>query len=213
MIRKILPAIMLILTLTGCNDVSQRGERAAQDLLNAWGDSAAMRRVDAQYKMMADSLMIPGTAGQMASAFIRSVGDRDSVVAVAQAIALDAEDFAGKNAQPLVDALLDNSMDARQATDRLMLLHWAADMLGKAEHLSLLDQAIDAAAQRLSTEKQMLLYSRAASPSALAKQMRIEREQPGADTTDIDRRADMLKQHYNAQQLAEFQAEYGVPAQ
>ena len=204
---------MLILTLTGCSDVSQRGERAAQDLLNAWGDSAAMRRVDAQYKMMADSLMIPGTAGQMASAFIRSVGDRDSVVAVAQAIALDAEDFAGKNAQPLVDALLDNSMDARQATDRLMLLHWAADMLGKAEHLSLLDQAIDAAAQRLSTEKQMLLYSRAASPSALAKQMRVEREQPGADTTDIDRRADMLKQHYNAQQLAEFQAEYGVPAQ
>ena len=204
---------MLILTLTGCNDVSQRGERAAQDLLNAWGDSAAMRKVDAQYKMMADSLMIPGTAGQMASAFIRSVGDRDSVVAVAQAIALNAEDFAGKNAQPLVDALLDNSMDARQATDRLMLLHWAADILGKAEHLSLLDQAIDAAAQRLSTEKQMLLYSRAASPSALAKQMRIEREQPGADTTDIDRRADMLKQYYNAQQLAEFQAEYGVPAQ
>lgn len=204
---------MLILTLTGCNDVSQRGERAAQDLLNAWGDSAAMRRVDAQYQMMADSLMIPGTAGQMASAFIRSVGDRDSVVAVAQAIALNAEDFAGKNAQPLVDALLDNSMDARQATDRLMLLHWAADILGKAEHLSLLDQAIDAAAQRLSTEKQMLLYSRAASPSALAKQMRAEREQPGADTTDIDRRADMLKQHYNAQQLAEFQAEYGVPAQ
>lgn len=204
---------MLILTLTGCNDVSQRGERAAQDLLNAWGDSAAMRKVDAQYKMMADSLMIPGTAGQMASAFIRSVGDRDSVVAVAQAIALDAEDFAGKNAQPLVDALLDNSMDARQATDRLMLLHWAADILGKAEHLSLLDQAIDAAAQRLSTEKQMLLYSRAASPSALAKQMRAEREQPGADTTDIDRKADMLKQHYNAQQLAEFQAEYGVPAQ
>ena len=204
---------MLILTLTGCNDVSQRGERAAQDLLNAWGDSAAMRKVDAQYKMMADSLMIPGTAGQMASAFIRSVGDRDSVVAVAQAIALNAEDFAGKNAQPLVDALLDNSMDARQATDRLMLLHWAADILGKAEHLSLLDQAIDAAAQRLSTEKQMLLYSRAASPSALAKQMRVEREQPGADTTDIDRRADMLKQHYNAQQLAEFQAEYGVPAQ
>ena len=204
---------MLILTLTGCNDVSQRGERAAQDLLNAWGDSAAMLKVDAQYKMMADSLMIPGTAGQMASAFIRSVGDRDSVVAVAQAIALDAEDFAGKNAQPLVDALLDNSMDARQATDRLMLLHWAADILGKAEHLSLLDQAIDAAAQRLSTEKQMLLYSRAASPSALAKQMRAEREQPGADTTDIDRKADMLKQHYNAQQLAEFQAEYGVPAQ
>ena len=213
MIRKILPAIMLILTLTGCNDVSQRGERAAQDLLNAWGDSAAMRKVDAQYKMMADSLMIPGTAGQMASAFIRSVGDRDSVVAVAQAIALNAEDFAGKNAQPLVDALLDNSMDARQATDRLMLLHWAADILGKAEHLSLLDQAIDAAAQRLSTEKQMLLYSRAASPSTLAKQMRAEREQPGADTTDIDRKADMLKQYYNAQQLAEFQAEYGVPAQ
>ena len=204
---------MLILTLTGCNDVSQRGERAAQDLLNAWGDSAAMRKVDAQYKMMADSLMIPGTAGQMASAFIRSVGDRDSVVAVAQAIALNAEEFAGKNAQPLVDALLDNSMDARQATDRLMLLHWAADILGKAEHLSLLDQAIDAAAQRLSTEKQMLLYSRAASPSALAKQMRVEREQPGADTTDIDRKADMLKQYYNAQQLAEFQAEYGVPAQ
>ena len=204
---------MLILTLTGCSDVSQCGERAAQDLLNAWGDSAAMRKVDAQYKMMADSLMIPGTAGQMASAFIRSVGDRDSVVAVAQAIALNAEDFAGKNAQPLVDALLDNSMDARQATDRLMLLHWAADILGKAEHLSLLDQAIDAAAQRLSTKKQMLLYSRAASPSALAKQMRVEREQPGADTTDIDRRADMLKQYYNAQQLAEFQAEYGVPAQ
>ena len=204
---------MLILTLTGCSDVSQCGERAAQDLLNAWGDSAAMRKVDAQYKMMADSLMIPGTAGQMASAFIRSVGDRDSVVAVAQAIALNAEDFAGKNAQPLVDALLDNSMDARQATDRLMLLHWAADILGKAEHLSLLDQAIDAAAPRPSTKKQMLLYSRAASPSALAKQMRVEREQPGADTTDIDRRADMLKQYYNAQQLAEFQAEYGVPAQ
>lgn len=204
---------MLILTLTGCTDVSQRGERAAQDLLNAWGDTTAIRKVDAQYKLMSDSLMIPGTSGQMANAFIRSLGDRDSLVAVAQAIAYEAEDFAGKNAQPLVDALLDNTMDARQATDRLMLLHWAADLLGKTEHLTLLDQAIDAAAQRLSTEKQMLLYSRAASPSALGKQMRDDRQQAGADTADIDRRADMLKQHYNAQQLAEFQAEYGVPAQ
>ena len=70
------------------------------------------------------------------------------------------------------------------------------------------DKAIDEAADRLSTEKQMLLYSRAASPAALGKQMRAEREQAGADTAEIDRRAQVLKTIYNEVQWQEFQAEY-----
>ncbi|MBQ7690019.1 MAG: hypothetical protein IJT30_02350 [Muribaculaceae bacterium] len=197
-----------VAALTGCGEVSQRGEQAAHDLLAAWGDTTAMRQVDSHYQAMVDSLQIPGMAGQMANALLRSVGDRDSVVAVAQAIARNADDFASEHAQPLVEALLDGSMDARQATDQLFLLHWAADVLGKSEHIARLDAAIDEAANSLSAEKQMLLYSRAATPAALGKQMRAERQQVGADTTDLDRRAEMLRQCYNEQQLAEFQTEY-----
>ena len=194
--------------LAGCGQVSEQGERVGRDLLAAWGDTAAIRAVDEHYQAMKDSLHIPGTAGQMASAFLRAVGERDSVRAVAEVIALDAEAFADEHARPLVDALLENRMDARQATDRLFLLHWAADVLGKSEHIALLDKAIDEAADRLSTEKQMLLYSRAASPAALGKQMRAEREQAGADTAEIDRRAQVLKTIYNGVQWQEFQAEY-----
>lgn len=194
--------------LAGCGQVSEQGERAGHDLLAAWCDTAAIRAVDEHYQAMKDSLHIPGTAGQMASAFLRAVGERDSVRAVAEVIALDAEAFADEHARPLVDALLENRMDARQATDRLFLLHWAADVLGKSEHIALLDKAIDEAADRLSTEKQMLLYSRAASPAALGKQMRAEREQAGADTAEIDRRAQVLKTIYNEVQWQEFQAEY-----
>ncbi|MBR6285033.1 MAG: hypothetical protein IKR25_12200 [Muribaculaceae bacterium] len=211
LLLNILAMLVMVWALMGCTEVSQRGERAGQALLQAWGDTAAMRRVDSAYQTMADSLQIPGTARQMANAFLRTVGDRDSVLAMAQAIAYDAEDFAHEQGQPLVDALLDGSMDARQATDRLFTLHWAADLLGKTDHIARLDAAIDDAANRLSPERQMLLFSRAATPTALGKQMRIEREQPGADTTDLDRRAAMLKQYYNEQQLVEFQNEYKIP--
>ncbi len=210
--RKILPLLIVLLAaLASCSEVSERGQFAARQLLAAWGDTTAMRQVDRLYQAMADSLHIPGTAGQMANAFMRSVGDRDSVVAVAQAIAMNADDFASEHARPLVDALLNGSLDARQATDRLFLLHWAADVLGKSDHIARLDQAIDEAADRLSTDKQMLLYSRAASPGALAKQLRAERDAPGTDTADVDHRAEMLKRYYNEAQQAEFQAEYGVP--
>ena len=206
--KHLLSLLLMAALLAGCGQVSEQGKRAGHDLLAAWGDTAAIRAVDEHYQAMKDSLHIPGTAGQMANAFLRVVGERDSVCAVAEAIALDAEAFADEHARPLVDALLENRMDARQATDRLFLLHWAADVLGKTEHIALLDKAIDEAADRLSTEKQMLLYSRAASPAALSKQMRAEREQAGADTAEIDRRAQVLKTIYNEVQWQEFQAEY-----
>ena len=196
--------------LASCGKVSERGEQAGQDLLAAWGDTAAMRAVDEHYQALKDSLHIPGTAGQMATAFLRTVGERDSIRAVAQAIALDAEAFADEHARPLVDALLDGSMDARQATDRLFLLHWAADVLGKSQHIAVLDDAIDNTASRLSTDDRMLLYSRAAAPAALGKQMRAEREQAGADTAEIDRMVQTLKGIYNDAQWQEFQAEYGL---
>lgn len=206
--KHLLSLLLMAALLAGCGQVSEQGERVGRDLLAAWGDTAAIRAVDEHYQAMKDSLHIPGTAGQMANAFLRAVGERDSVRAVAEVIALDAEAFADEHARPLVDALLENRMDARQATDRLFLLHWAADVLGKTEHIALLDKAIDEAADRLSTEKQMLLYSRAASPAALGKQMRAEREQAGADIAEIDRRAQVLKTIYNEVQWQEFQAEY-----
>ena len=208
MTRHFIPLLLLALSLAGCSEVSQRGEQAALQLLAAWGNTEALRQVDRDYQQAADSLYMPGTKGQMASAFIRSVGERDSVRAVAQAIALNAEEFAQEHARPLVDALLNGTMDARQATDQLFLLHWAADILGKADHIVQLDQAIEEAANKLSGERQMLLYSKAATPAALAKQMRAERQQPGADTADIDHKAQLLEKIYNPEQLAEFQTEY-----
>lgn len=209
--KHLITLLLMVALLTGCAQVSERGEQAARDLLAAWGDTTAMRAVDRHYQAMKDSLHIPGTAAQMASAFLDVVGERDSVRAVAEAIALDAETFADEHAKPLIDALLDGAMDARQATDRLFLLHWAADVLGKTEHIALLDEAIDKAADRLSPEKQMLLYSRAATPAALGKQMRAEREHAGADSATIDRKAVMLKDIYNEAQWQEFQSEYQFP--
>ena len=87
-------------------------------------------------------------------------------------------------------------------------MHWAADLLEKTDHVAKLDEAIDHAASRLSEQKQMLLYSRAASPDALGKQMRAERNMPNADTTLIDRRAAILSGIYDEAQLKEFQSAY-----
>lgn len=207
--KRIVYIIALVLQLQACSHVSERGEQLGSALVKAWGDTAAIVQVDKQYAAALDSLHIPGTAGQMATAFMRMIEQNDSMQAVAHAITLNADAFADKHALPLVDALLDGSLDARQATDQLFLLHWAANVLGKTEHVDLLDRSIDQAANRLSEQKQMLLYSRAATPDALAKQMRDERQKPDADTADIDRRAAMLKQIYNSEQFQEFSNVYG----
>lgn len=206
--KHLLSILAAALLLTGCTQVSERGEQLGRQLMLAWGDTAAVKAIDDQYQAAADSLHIPGTAGHLASAFMQAVGDNDSVQAVAQAIVLSADDFADEHAKPLVNALLDGSMDARQATDRLFLLHWAADLLDKNEHIALLDRAIDDAASRLSDKDQMVLYSRAAAPQALAKQMLAERAAPGADTAAIDRRAALLGEIYDETQLKEFQSVY-----
>ena len=194
--------------LTGCGQVSERGEQLGHMFAKAWGDTTAIRDIDRQYQAAADSMHIPGTTGQLAAAFMRVIGNGDSLQAVAQAITLNAEDFADEHAQPLIDGLLDGSLDARRATDRLFLLHWAADLLEKTDHVAKLDEAIDHAASRLSEQKQMLLYSRAATPDALGKQMRAERNMPNADTTLIDRRAAILSGIYDEAQLKEFQSAY-----
>ena len=206
--KHIIYIIGIALMLTSCGQVSDRGEELGRQLMKVWGDTAAIRNVDQQYQAAADSMHIPGTAGQLASAFMRTIGNNDSIQAVAYAITQSAEDFADKHAQPLVDGLLDGSMDARQATDRLFLLHWAADLLGKSDHIARLDEDIDKAASRLSEKKQMLLYSRAATPDALGKQMRAERNQPDADTVLIDKRVKLLRDIYDEAQLKEFQSAY-----
>lgn len=206
--KHLITLLITVSLLTGCGQVSERGEQLGQMFAKAWGDTTAIRDVDRKYQAAVDSMHIPGTAGQLATAFMRAIGDGDSLQAVAQAITLNAEDFADKHAQPLIDGLLDGSLDARRATDRLFLLHWAADLLDKTEHVAKLDEAIDHAASRLSEQKQMLLYSRAATPDALGKQMRAERNMPNADTTLIDRRAAMLGDIYNEAQLKEFQSAY-----
>lgn len=200
--------IGIAVLMSACGQVSERGEQLGNRLVKAWGDTAAIKNIYKEYQAAADSLHIPGTTGQLASAFMRAAGEGDSLQAVAQAIALNASDFADEHAQPLIDGLLDGSLDARKATDHLFLLHWAADLLEKTEHIAKLDDAIDQAANRMSDKKQMLLYSRAATPSALGKQMRAERSLPNADTALIDRRAAMLREIYDEAQLNEFQSAY-----
>ena len=208
--KRFIPFLLLAALLSGCSHVSERAEQLGHDLLSAWGDTAVIKAIDRQYQAAIDSLNIPGTSGMFSSAFIDAVGDRDSLKAVAEAIALDAEAFADQHAKPLINGLLDGSMDARKATDQLFLLHWAADVLGKTQHIEVLDQAIDKAANKLSMEKQMLLYSRASSPAALGKQMRAEVDQNGVDAADMERRAEVLHGIYNEAQWEEFQSEFST---
>lgn len=192
------------LLFTSCDEVTQKGEFLGKELQSAWGDTAAMRQVDAKFQIIADSLRIPGTRNQLCNAFLRSVGENDSVQTVAQVIAYTIEDFADKNASPIVDGLRDGSINAEKATSKLALMLWAADVIGKNDYIDALGKEIDQIADRLSEKDQMKLYASATSPAKLGRAMLAERSAAGSDTTDLDNRANMLKEIFDETQYQEF---------
>ena len=195
---------LVALLFISCDEVTQKGESLGKELQSAWGDTTAIRRIDARFQLIADSLHIPGMRNQLSTAFLRSVGKNDSIQAVAQVIAYTIEDFADKNASPIVDGLRDGSLTAETATSKLALMLWAADAVAKNDYIDALGKEIDQIADRLSEKDQMKLFASATSPAKLGRAMLVERSAAGADTTALDKKAEMLKDILNETQYQEF---------
>ena len=143
--KHLLSILAAALLLTGCTQVSERGEQLGRQLVLAWGDTAAVKAIDDQYQAAADSLHIPGTAGHLASAFMQAVGDNDSVSYIEFAKNYLQSLIAFVNDEP-VDELFTSPGDAFTSATSTKLRVNIVELLkeyGKDENSTLLNNAIE----------------------------------------------------------------------
>ena len=199
-------AVVLMLGTAACdNEDAQRGKQLAEDLKQAWGNTAALQQVDKHYQQLVDSLKQSGRSPQvMNDAFKRSVGENDTMAMMAVVIAEEPKAFAEYWADHTVSGLLNGGKQCDEALTEFNLLNLSAQLLGKDEHLKLFKEATDKQVAGLDEKNQMVVYANATTPDKLGRSMLSERNTPGADVAACDRRAALLKDIYTPEQYKEF---------
>ena len=94
-IRLIPLVVLLTLLATACKEAPTRaGQELAQEFFAAWGDTTALKLVEAHYHAVDDSLWVPNSSMYLKKAFLETTGVNDSTRAVAQLMVYDKEQYA-----------------------------------------------------------------------------------------------------------------------
>lgn len=201
----LLVALAAVLSLSSCSGASDKGTNAALQLEQAWGDADAIRKVASDYVATRDSLSLPGEAWMMNDAFFSRCAGNDSLLVMAQAIALTATELGQENGHKIVSGLTDGTLDAQSATARLGIIDVALAILGRSEELSTCFKAIDEAAQELPDDQQMAVYARSCSPATLGDALRQDR---ATDSLTADKRAAIVNTILTGEDLETFKSHY-----
>ena len=200
----------MAIMLGACKEAPTRaGEALAQEFFNAWGDTTALKQVEAHYHAVEDSLWVPNTGMYLLKAFLEGAARDDSTRAVAQLMAYDRDDYAELQAYRILGEPVGQHFNPDTARILLQLIDWSADMMGKPDYAEAAKVQIDREVQRLSVDKQMAVYAAAATPTTLGMELKADRESPEADISLIDRQVKALEKIYTPEQMQEFLAAYG----
>lgn len=136
---------------------------------------------------------------------LRSAGVPDSLATLgAKALLMDADDFANTQAQILINDLATGSVNAEKATVAMNDINAIAKRVGRDDTADAFNKALDRLANELPLDKQMLVYTRATTPESLAKALKQELNQPGADRQLIQRQIEQARKIYSGGDLDAF---------
>lgn len=210
--KKIVTITLLIISallISSCKErPTKAGKALAQELLDAWGDTAALKHVDQHYHAVEDSMWMPYSSMYMKRAFFSLEVQDDSTRAIGFTIAYDKKDFANLYNFVVFEQLLHKQISPEHARRMLDLMDWSTQVMGKPDYAEAAKATIDRSAQKLSVDKQMLLYSSITSPTMLGLSLKADKESPEADHQLIERQMQELEKIYTAEQMHEFRAAY-----
>lgn len=208
--KSLLIIAAMAIMLGGCKEAPTRaGEALAQEFYKAWGDTAALKQVEAHFHAVEDSLWVPNTGMYLLKAFLESTARDDSTRAIAQLMAYDRDDYAELQAYRILGEPVGQHFSPDTARILLQLIDWSAAMMGKPDYADAAKQEIDREVQDLSFDKQMAIYAVAATPTTLGLELKADRESPEADMQLIDRQIKALEKIYTPEQMQEFRNAYG----
>lgn len=207
--KTIFSTLIFVLTITmslsSCSGASEKGSNAAHQLEQAWGNTDAIRKVANDYLAARDSLSLPGETWMMNDAFFNGCASNDSMLIMAQAIALAATELGKENGSIIVKGLTDGTMDAQGATARLGIIDVTLSILGRSDELPTCYKAIDAEAQSLPEDQQMVVYAHSCSPATLGDALRQDR---ATDSLAADKRAAIVNTILTGEDLNTFKSHY-----
>lgn len=187
----------------------ERGQKAAADFVAAW--SAGIAQADSIYKASLDSLnMMKGSVEDFNEAFLAAVEENgnDTIACAAMLLSLGGEDLAKRTAQPIVDGLLDGSLDRDAANGKVQLVHFLAQELNLPDVAADWDARIEAMVKDLGVAKQMRVYAASSTPEDLAAALLEDAAQAGADPKLIEQQVEALGEIYTAEEMQRFEAIY-----
>ena len=182
---------------------------AAADFVAAW--SAGIAQADSAYKASLDSLnLIKGSAEDFNEAFLAAIEENgnDTIACAAMLLSLGGEDLAKRTAQPVVDGLLDGSLDREAANGKVQLVHFLAQELNLPDVAADWDARIEGLVKDLSVKNQMKVYAASSTPEDLAAALLEDANQPGADQKLIEEQVAALGEIYTPEEMQRFEAIY-----
>lgn len=209
--KKFLIMALLGILFASCADKQsqERGQKAAADFVAAW--SAGIAQADSIYKASLDSLnMMKGSVEDFNEAFLAAVEDNgnDTIACAAMLLSLGGEDLAKRTAQPIVDGLLDGSLDRDAANGKVQLVHFLAQELNLPDVAADWDARIEGLVKDLSVANQMKVYAASSTPEDLAAALLEDAAQAGADPKLIEQQVEALGEIYTAEEMQRFEAIY-----
>ena len=209
-IRLIPLVVLLTLLATACKEAPTRaGQELAQEFFAAWGDTAALKLVEAHYHAVDDSLWVPNSSMYLKKAFLETTGVNDSTRAVAQLMVYDKEQYAELQAFRILGEMKGDTLDANKARLLLQLIDWSAEWMAKPDFAEAAKQQIDREVNDMSIDKQMRIYTSVVPPATLGLELKADREAPNADMQLIEKQIKELERIYTPEQLDEFRKAYG----
>ena len=208
--KSLLVIAALAIMLGGCKEAPTRaGEALAQEFFAAWGDTAALKQVEAHYHAVEDSLWVPNTGMYLLRAFVEGTARNDSMRAMAQLMAYDRDDYARLQAYRILGERPGINFNADTARIFLQLIDWSAQFLDKPDYAEAAKAEVDRQVRDQSVERQMAIYTAVATPTTLGLELKADREAPDADLKLIDRQVKELERIYTPEQMQEFRNAYG----
>ncbi|MBO4815257.1 MAG: hypothetical protein J5523_09940 [Muribaculaceae bacterium] len=209
--KKLLIIALLGLVMASCADKKSQeaGQKAAADFVAAW--SAGIAQADSAYKASLDSLnLIKGSAEDFNEAFLAAIEENgnDTIACAAMLLSLGGEDLAKRTAQPVVDGLLDGSLDREAANGKVQLVHFLAQELNLPDVAADWDARIEGLVKDLSVKNQMKVYAASSTPEDLAAALLEDANQPGADQKLIEEQVAALGEIYTPEEMQRFEAIY-----
>ena len=209
--KKLLIIALLGILFASCADkqLQERGQKAAADFVEAWGSGIA--QADSIYQASLDSLnLMKGSVEDFNKAFLAAVEENgnDTIACAAMLLALGGEDLAKRTAQPIVDGLLDGSLDRESANGKVQLVHFLAQELNLPDVAVDWDARIEGLVKDLSVKNQMKVYAASSTPEDLAAALLEDAQQAGADQHLVKQQVEALGEIYTAEEMQRFEAIY-----